>query len=148
MELKKKIDGEMLKAAKAKDSVGLSAIRMIKAALHNKEIDLKKELSDDDILQVLSSMVKQRKDSIEQFKNGGRQDLVEKEEKELLVIQGFMPEQMSGEEIAAQIEKAIEAVSAKSIRDMGKVMKVLMPLLTGKADGKVVSELVKSKLST
>jgi hypothetical protein len=148
MELKKKIDGEMLKAAKAKDSVGLSAIRMIKAALHNKEIDLKKELSDDDILQVLSSMVKQRKDSIEQFKNGGRQDLVEKEEKELLVIQGFMPEQMSEEEIAAQIEKAIEAVSAKSIRDMGKVMKVLMPLLTGKADGKVVSELVKSKLST
>lgn len=146
--LKEKINSEMVSAAKAKDKIKLSAIRMIKSALHNKEIDLKRELSDEELLQVLSSIVKQRKDSIEQFRKGGRVDLVEKEEKELAVVQFFMPEQLSEEEIETEIEKAIEDVGAVSIKDMGKVMKVVMPRLTGRADGKIVSDKVKAKLST
>ena len=145
--LKEKINSEMVSAAKAKDKIKLSAIRMIKSALHNKEIDLKRELNDEELLQVLSSIVKQRKDSIEQFTNGGRLELAEKEEKELAVVQFFMPEQLSEEEIETEIEKAIEDVGAVSVKDMGKVMKVVMPRLTGRADGKIVSDKVKAKLS-
>ena len=146
--LKEKINSEMVSAAKAKDKIKLSAIRMIKSALHNKEIDLKRDLNDEELLQVLSSIVKQRKDSIEQFREGGRLELVEKEEKELAVVQFFMPEQLSEKEIEAEIEKAIEDAGAVSIKEMGKVMKVVMPRLTGRADGKIVSEKVKAKLST
>ncbi|MDO9527952.1 MAG: GatB/YqeY domain-containing protein [Syntrophales bacterium] len=145
--LKEKINSEMVSSAKAKDKIKLSAIRMIKSALHNKEIDLKRELSDEELLQVLSSIVKQRKDSIEQFRKGGRLELAEKEEKELAVVQFFMPEQLSEEEVETEIEKAIEDVGAVSIKEMGKVMKVVMPRLTGRADGKIVIEKVKAKLS-
>ena len=145
--LKEKINSEMISAAKARDKIRLSTIRMIKAALHNKEIDLKRELNDEELLQVLSSIVKQRKDSIEQFGKAGRTELVEKEEEELKVVQGFMPEQLSEEEIETEIEKAIEEVGAVSIKEMGKVMKVVMSKLTGRADGKIVSEKVKAKLS-
>ena len=147
MNLKEKINSEMISAAKARDKIRLSTIRMIKAALHNKEIDLKRELNDEELLQVLSSIVKQRKDSIEQFGKAGRVDLVEKEEEDLKVVQGFMPEQLSEEEIETEIEKAIEEVGAVSIKEMGKVMKVVMSKLTGRADGKIVSEKVKAKLS-
>ena len=148
MTLKKQIDSEMIAAAKAKDSIKLGAIRMIKTALHNKEIDAKRELNDAEILQVLSSIVKQRKDSIEQFKTGNRQDLVEKEEAELKVVQAFMPQQMSAEAVEAEVVKAISEAGATSAKDMGKVMKVLMPRITGKADGKMVSDIVKAKLSS
>jgi uncharacterized protein YqeY len=144
----KKIEAGMVVAAKGKDKVRLSALRLIKSALHNKEIDARRELKEEEVLQVLSSMVKQRKDSIEQFTNGGRMDLAEKEEKELQVIQEFMPEQMSEEDIEAAIVKAIDEVGATSPRDMGKVMKALMPIVTGKADGKFVSQKVKEKLSS
>jgi uncharacterized protein YqeY len=144
----KKIEAGMVVAAKGKDKVRLSALRLIKSALHNKEIDARRELKEEEVLQVLSSMVKQRKDSIEQFTNGGRMDLAEKEEKELRVIQEFMPEQMSEEDIEAAIVKAIDEVGAASPRDMGKVMKALMPIVTGKADGKLVSQKVKEKLSS
>jgi len=147
MDIKKRVSSEMIKAAKDKDKETLSTLRMIKSALHNKEIDLKDQFGEKEILQVLSSMVKQRKDSVEQFRNGGRLELAEKEEKEIEVIQGFMPEQMSEEEINAQIENAIEEAGATSIRDMGKVMKLLMPGLMGKADGKAVGEAVKKKLA-
>ncbi|MBT8490802.1 MAG: GatB/YqeY domain-containing protein [Deltaproteobacteria bacterium] len=144
----KKIEAGMVTAAKGKDKIRLSALRLMKSALHNKEIDARRELNEEEALQVLSSMVKQRKDSIEQFTKGGRMDLVEKEEKELQVIQEFMPEQMSEEDIEAVIVKAIEEVGATSPRDMGKVMKALMPIVTGKADGKLVSQKVKEKLSS
>jgi len=143
----KKIESGMAQAAKSKDKLRLSALRLAKAALHNKEIDLRRELKEKEILQVLSSMVKQRKDSIEQFKNGGRLDLVEKEEGELQVIQEFMPEQLSEEEIEAEISKVIDEVGATGIRDMGNVMKALMAKFTGKADGKLVSEKVKAMLT-
>ena len=148
MTLKKKIDSEMVAAAKAKDKIKLSAIRMIKTALHNKEIDAKRELNDGEILQILASVAKQRKESIEQFRAGGRLDLVEKEEAELKTVQSFMPQQMSAAEIEAEVVKAIGEAGATSAKDMGKVMKVLMPRITGKADGKMVSDLVKAKLSS
>jgi len=142
-----KLNQEMVKAAKAKDKWRLSALRMMKTALHNKEIDLKRGLTDAEFLQLLSSMVKQRHDSIEQFTKGGRNDLVEKEEAELKVIQEFMPQQLSETEIVAQIETAIGEASATGVKDLGKVMKILMPRLTGRADGKAVSDKVKALLT-
>ncbi|MBN1829468.1 MAG: GatB/YqeY domain-containing protein [Deltaproteobacteria bacterium] len=148
MAITERIESDMVKAAKAKDKGALSAIRMIKTALHNREIDLKRSLDDGETLQVLSSLVKQRRDSIEQFGKGGRQDLVEKEERELAIIQGFMPDQMSETEISAIVEKAVAEVGAVGMKDMGKVMKALMPAVTGRADGKLVSEMVKKLLSS
>ena len=148
MEIDKKVNDEMVLAAKAKDKVRLSAIRMIKTGIHNKEIDLKRKMNEAEFLQLLSTMVKQRKDSIDQFQKGGRIDLVEKEAAELKVIQEFMPEQMSEEDVDREIEMVIKEVGAVGIKDMGKVMKVLMPKLTGKTDGKMVGEKVKGKLSS
>jgi uncharacterized protein YqeY len=147
MTLKKKVDQEMILAIRAKDKIRLSALRMLKSGLHNREIDLKRELNEAEFLQLLSGMVKQRKDSIEQFEKGGRTDLVEKEEAELKVIQEFMPAQMSETELDAIIAEAIRETGAAGAGDMGKVMKVLMPKVTGKADGKTVGETVKARLS-
>ena len=147
MTLKKKMDQEMILATKAKDKIRLSALRLLKSGLHNREIDLKRELNEAEFLQLLSAMVKQRKDSIEQFEKGGRTDLVEKEEAELKVIQEFMPTPMSETELDAMIAEAIRETDAASVRDMGKVMATLMPKVTGKADGKMVGEKVKARLS-
>ena len=144
---RKKWIEEMILAAKAKDKIRLSALRMLKSGLHNREIDLKRELDEVEFLQLLSSMVKQRKDSIEQFAKGGRMDLVEKEQAELKVIEEFLPAQLSEADLDAAITEAIREVGAEGARDMGKVMKVLMPKLTGRADGKVVGEKVKARLS-
>src|SRR5450756_3171068 len=112
---------EMILAAKAKDKIRLSALRLLKSGLHNREIDLKRELNEAEFLQLLSAMVKQRKDSIEQFEKGGRTDLVEKEEAELKVIQEFMPTPMSEAELDAMIAEAIRETGAASLRDMGTV---------------------------
>ena len=147
MGIYEKVNQEMISAAKEKDKLRLSTVRLIKTALHNREIDLKRPLNNEESLQLLSAMVKQRRDSIEQFTQGGRMDLVEKEEAELKVIRTFMPEQMSVEDIEREIEEAIREAEAAGIKDMGKVMKVLMPRLTGKADGKLVGEKVKARLS-
>jgi len=147
MELRNKLEEEMVKAAKAREKLRLSALRLIKNAIHNKEIDLKRETTEAEFLQTLASMVKQRKDSIEQFEKGGRTDLVEKETAELKVIQEFMPRQFSEEDLDAAIEKAIRETGAAGPKDMGKVMKALMPVISGRADGKVVSEKVKGRLA-
>jgi len=147
MMFKETVDREMILAAKSKDKIRLSALRMLKNGLHNREIDLKRELDEVEFLQLLSSMVKQRKDSIEQFDKGGRMDLVEKEQAELKVIEEFLPAQLSEADLDAAITEAIRETGATSARDMGKVMKVLMPKLTGRADGKAVGEKVKARLS-
>ena len=147
MDINTMINGQMVTAAKAKDKIRLSAVRMLKTALHNKEIDLMRPLNETEIMQILSGLVKQRKDSIEQFAKGGRADLVEKEEAELKILQEFMPAQMSDEDVEGIIRKAIAEVGAVSVKDMGKVMKVLMPQITGKADGKAAGEKVKALLS-
>ncbi|MHB8772028.1 MAG: GatB/YqeY domain-containing protein [Syntrophales bacterium] len=147
MSFKEKVDQGMIQALKAKDKIRVSALRMLKSGLHNREIDLKRELNEPEFLQLLSSMVKQRKDSIEQFEKGGRADLVEKEKEELAVIEEFLPSQLSEADLDAAIAEAIREAGAAGIRDMGKVMKVLMPKLTGRADGKVVGDKVKARLS-
>jgi uncharacterized protein len=147
MTIKEKVDQEMNRAAKAKDKLRLSTLRMLKSGLHNREIDLKRELVEAEFLQLLSSMVKQRKDSIEQFEKGGRTDLVEKERAELKVIEEFLPSQLSEADLDAAIAEAIREVGAAGIRDMGKVMKALMPKVTGRADGKLVGDKVKARLS-
>jgi hypothetical protein len=147
MTFKEKLNEGMVLAAKAKDKIRLSALRMLKSGLHNREIDLKRELGEDEFLQLLSSMVKQRKDSIEQFAKGGRMDLVEKEKAELKVIEEFLPAQLTEADLDEAISEAIREVGAEGVRDMGKVMKVLMPKLTGRADGKIVGEKVKAGLS-
>ncbi len=147
MDINTKLNQEIALAAKARDKIRLSAVRMLKTALHNKEIDLMRPLNESEILQTLSAVVKQRKDSIEQFAKGGRNDLVEKEEAELKVVQEFLPAQMSDEEVETLIKKAMAEAGAVSVKDMGKVMKILMPQLTGKADGKAVGEKVKALLS-
>ena len=147
MTFKNKVDQEMILAAKATDKIRLSALRLLKNGLHNREIDLKRELNEAEFFQLLSGMVKQRRDSIEQFEKGGRPDLVEKEEAELKVIREFMPAQMSETELDDLIAEAIRETGAAGVRDMGKVMKILMPKVTGKADGKTVGEKVKLILS-
>ena len=141
------LEKEMVAAAKTRDKERLSALRMVMAALKNKEIDLHRSLSDAEVLQLLSGLVKQRKDSIEQFAKGGRKDLVDKETRELHVIQEFMPAQMTEEEILRHLEEAIAEVGATTVKDMGKVMKALMPKVAGRVDGKALNEKVKARLS-
>lgn len=148
MSFRARIDQDMVTAAKAKEKIRLSTLRMIKTAMHNREIDLKRELTELEFLQLLSSMVKQRKDSIEQFTRGGRPDLVEKEEQELIIIHSFMPQQLSEEDMMREIRDAIGATGSISVKDMGKVMKYLMPKLTGKIDGKLLGDKVKAALSS
>ena len=147
MDYREKLDQQMVQAAKSQDKDRLSALRMIKNTLHNKEIDLHRAMEEAEFIQALSAMAKQRNDSIEQFRKGGRQDLVEKETMELRVIQEFLPAQLSEKEILGEIEGAIAETGATGIRDMGKVMKLLMPKLTGRADGKLVGDKVKERLS-
>ncbi|HOP36413.1 MAG TPA: GatB/YqeY domain-containing protein [Syntrophales bacterium] len=147
MDIVSKVDQEMIQATKTKDRARLSALRLMKNALHNRAIDLKEAFDEKEALLVFSSMIKQRRDSIEQFRNGKREDLAEKEEAELKVIQEFMPRQLSEAEIDGLIDKAIAEVSAVSVKDMGKVMKQLMPAITGQADGKAVSEKVRVRLA-
>ena len=148
MDINAKLNEEIVAATKGKDKIRLSAIRMLKTAVHNKEIDLMRPLKEAEFMQLLSATVKQRKDSIEQFAKGGRTDLVEKEEAELKVVQEFLPAQMPDEELETMIKKAIAETGAASVKDMGKVMKMLMPQIAGKADGKVAGEKVKALLSS
>jgi len=147
MGLKKTLEAELVKAVKSRDKIRLSALRMMKSGVHNKEIDLKRELTEAEFLQVLAAMVKQRRDSIEQFEKGGRLDLVEKETAELKVVQEFMPQPFSEADLEAAIDKAIAETGAAGPKDMGKVMKALMPVISGRADGKAVSEKVKMRLA-
>lgn len=147
MSLQTQLSDAMKEAMKAKDSLRLNAIRMIRTAVKNREIEIRAELDDQAIIGVLSTLVKQRKESAQVYREGGRTDLAEKEEQELLVIQSFLPAQLSEEEIRALIEKVVAETGASSARDMGKVMKVMSAETLGRADGRLVSELVKARLS-
>lgn len=146
-ELKQRITDDMKSAMKAKDKQALKAVRMIIGAIKQKEIDERIELDDAQVLTVIQKMVKQRKDSISQFTEGGRTDLVEVEEAELVIINNYMPEQLSDDEVASTVDKAIADSGADSMKDMGKLMGMLKGQLDGKADMGVVSQLIKAKLS-
>ncbi|RUM81610.1 MAG: GatB/YqeY domain-containing protein [Candidatus Thioglobus sp.] len=146
-ELKTRIINDMKLAMKAKDKDALKAVRMIVGAIKQREVDERIELDDAQVLVVIQKMVKQRKDSISQFNDAGRTDLVEIEEAELVIINNYMPAQLSEAEIATAVDKAIADSGASSMQDMGKLMGVLKGQLDGKADMGAISALIRSKLS-
>lgn len=145
--LKDQLTQDMKSAMKQKEQVRLSTIRLVRAAMKNREIELGEELNDEEVIKVISTLVKQHKDSIEQFQKGGRDDLVEKEQAELGILESYLPQQMSEEDVKALVKEAIEALSATSMKDMGNVMKYIMPKVQGRADGKVINQLVKEHLT-
>ena len=147
MLLRDKVNGDIATAMKAKDAARLSALRMMKAAITNKGVEKGHDLDDAEVLQVVTSLVKQRRDSIEQFSKAGRTDLVNKETAEIAVLEEYLPPAASADEIDAAVAAAIAETAATSAKDMGKVMKAVMPKLAGKhADGKTVNEAVRRKL--
>ena len=149
MTLAEKIVSDLTASMKAQDAPRTSTLRMVKAAMMNRQIEKGGPLDDEELSRLLRSLVKQRRDSIEQYQKAGRQELVDKETAEIEVIEGYLPQAASREEIEAVVVAAIASTEASSMKDMGKVMKAAQAALTGKnADGRVVSEIVKSKLSS
>ena len=149
MSLSKQIVSDLTAAMKAQDASRLSTLRMVKAAMMNRQIEKGSELDDDDMQKLLRSLVKQRRDSIEQYEKAGRQELVDKEKAEIEVIETYLPQAVSREEIEQVVAAAIAETGASSMRDMGKVMKATQAALAGKnADGRLVSEVVKAKLNS
>ncbi|MNH69247.1 Yqey-like protein [compost metagenome] len=147
MSLKDRLKDQQKLAMLAKDKARLGAIRLLMAEIKQREVDTRVELNDEDILAVVTKMVKQRRDSISQFEAAGRQDLADKESAEILVLQEFLPQQLTAEEIAVLIEQAIIESGAAVMADMGKVMAVLKPKIQGRADVGAVSAQVKTRLA-
>ena len=148
MTLQDKIQSQLADAMRSKDQLRLGVLRMMKTAVKNKEIDKMKPLEENEVVAVLNTLVKQRKDSIDQSRKGGREELAQKEEAEIKVIEEYLPAAASDDDIRQAIADAIQETGAASIKDMGKVMKATMARLAGKtADGSRVSQLVKEKLS-
>ncbi len=143
MSLEERLANDMKAALKGREEIRLSAIRMLRAAIKNKEIELGHALSDEEVLRAIQTMVKQRKDSIEAFKQGGRPDLVERETQEMTVLEGYLPPPLSEEEIERVVREVITATGAKTAKDIGMVMKEAMKRLGGAADGKRVNEVVR-----
>ncbi len=147
MRLTDKVNTHITAAMKAKDAPRLSTLRMMKAAMMNKGVEKGRDLEDAEVLQVVSSLVKQRRDSIEQFSKAGRTDLAEKETAEIVVLEEYLPPAATAEEIDAAIAAAVTETGAASPKDIGKVMKAVMPKLAGKnADGRTINESVRRKL--
>jgi hypothetical protein len=146
--LKERIDIELKDAMRSKDELTTSVLRMLKSAVKYKEVEPgAKALEDGGVLQVIATLIKQRRDSVEQFRTGNRNDLADKEEKEILVLQRYLPQQLSAAELEAEVKAAIAATGAKGPKDMGQVMKALLPKVQGRAEGKAVSDAVKAQLS-
>lgn len=147
MALKDRLIEEMKGAMKARDDLRLSTIRLVRSEVKNREIELKRELDDHGICEVIVSLVKQRRDSIRLFQEGGRVDLVEKEEKELALLCEYLPPLLDRAELYELVAKVIAECGAQGSKDMGKVMKALAPHVAGRADGKAVAEVVREKLA-
>jgi len=148
MTLQEKIQSHLAEAMRTKDPLRLSVLRMMKSAVKNKEIDKMKTLDEAEVIAVLNTLVKQRKDSADQFRKGGREELAQKEESEIKIIEEYLPAAASDEDIRRAVDEAIQETGASSVKDMGKVMKATMGRLAGKsADGSRVSQLVKEKLA-
>jgi len=145
--LKDRIVSDMNDAMRAKDAVRLESIRLLRAAIQRREVDERVDLTDQDVVSVVQKMVKQGKDSITLFEQGGREDLVQKEAATLAVLETYLPEQLDEQAILILIEKAVSESGAETVRDMGKVMGLLKPQVQGQADMGVVSGLIKQKLS-
>ena len=148
MEIRDKLAADVKAAMIAKESLKLGALRMLQAAIKNREIDMRPDpITPDEVLGVIKKLVKQRKESIDQFQQAGRQDLVDQETAELKVLEVYLPAQMSREQIEALVTQVITALGAKTVKDMGPVMKEVIAKSGGSADNKVVSEVIKAKLA-
>ncbi len=147
MSLKAKITEDMKTAMRAKDAPRLGAVRLLLAAMKQKEVDERVELSDTDVVMIIDKMIKQRRDSIAQFEKGSRQDLADAEKFEVGVLQAYLPQALSDAEMDAEITAALQSTGAKAMADMGKVMAVLKSRLAGRADLGKVSALIKAKLA-
>lgn len=146
MSLQEALNQDLKNAMKEKNELLVLVLRTIKSEIHNKEIEKKKELTEEEILQVISNEAKKRKDAIEGFTKGNRNDLVEKEQKELEILKKYLPKQMNEDQIKEIAQKTVEEINAIGPQDTGKVMASLMPKLKGKADGKIVSKIVNELL--
>lgn len=147
MTLKEKLNDAMKAAMKARDDLRLSAVRMVRAAVKNREIDSRTELDDRAVTDVISTMAKQRRESIRMYRDGDRPELAEKEELELAVLLEFLPAQLTPDEIDALVSQVILDTDAHGAKDMGRVMKAVTPLTAGKADGKTVNDAVRRLLA-
>jgi uncharacterized protein len=146
MDYRSRIEEELKNALRQKNTVTVSVLRMLLAAIKNKEIEKRRSLSDDEFYAIVKTSVKQHDESIESFKKGQRSDLVEKEEKELEILKGFLPSPLLEEELFGEIDVAIQSLEAKNQRDMGKVIKFLLEKYPGRVDGKVLSQMVLKRL--
>ena len=143
-----KVNHDISEAMRAKDQERLGPLRMLKAALMNKKVERGKDVTDSEAQQVVSTLVKQRKDSVEQFTNAGRQDLADKEKAEIAILETYLPPPVSREELEQAVDEAVRTTGASSPKDMGGVMKAVMAGLAGRnADGKLINELVRARLS-
>ena len=147
MTLRDRLADEMKAAMKSRDELRLSSIRLIRAAVKNREIEQKRELDDPGITEIIGTLVKQRRESIRLFSEASRPDLVEKEERELAVLLDFLPVQLSPDELGEIVDQVMAETGAVGAADVGKVMKALMPRVAGRADGREVSDLVRRKLA-
>jgi uncharacterized protein YqeY len=147
MSLRQRIDEDLKRAMKAHDESALTAVRMLKAAITNREIELKKEADEAELIRLVEKQLKQRKESAEAFRNGGRPELAEKEEKEAAVLSAYLPQRLSEQELEALVAQAVAESGATSVKQMGQVMKLAQQKAAGRADGKAISEAVKKKLS-
>lgn len=145
--IKEKIEQDLKTAVKSQEKIRLEVLRMLKSEIRYKEIEKRQPLTDEDVIGVLSSSAKRRRESIDEFKRGNRPDLVAKEEKELAVVMEYLPQQLSETELKELIASAIREVGAATVTDAGKVMKVLMPQVKGRADGRMVNACVQEMLS-
>lgn len=147
MGLEERLMDEMKDAMKSNDKPRLSIIRMIRSAIKNREIEVGKRLDDEGIMKVIQGMIRKGEEALEQFQNAGRTDLIEKEKKEIEILKSYLPQPLSQGEIFRMIDEAIQEAQASSLKDLGRVMKILMAKIGGKADGKLVNQWVKERLS-
>jgi len=147
MSIKETIEQQMKDALKSKDMFKLNVLRFILSHIKNKEIDLRRPVTDDDVIKIIQTLVKQRKESLSFSQQANRQDLVEKEQEELKILESFLPSQLSEEEVEKIIDEVIEKIKPLGLKDMGKVMKEVMPKISGRFDGSKINEMVRKKLS-
>ncbi|OGB94170.1 MAG: glutamyl-tRNA amidotransferase [candidate division NC10 bacterium RBG_16_65_8] len=147
MELKAKLTEDLKSAMRSGDKLQTSVIRLLTALIKNREVEKRGPLTDGEVIQAISASCKQRQEAIEQYRQGGRQDLVDKEAAELAILQSYLPAALSPDELQTLVREALRESQAASPREMGKVMALLMPRVTGRADGKIVSDLVREMLS-
>ena len=147
MSLRDQVPEDLKTALRGKKSLDLSVLRMLQAAIKNREIDNKGELSDEEVVQVVSSEIKKRRDAIEEFTKVSREDVAEAEQLEINVLMKYMPEQLSEEEVASKVQELVAGSGAAGLKDLGIAMKVVMPALKGKADGKLINKYVREQLA-